>query len=175
MKKIKRKIGIAVLAVLCVSLLCACGNKGSNGGSDANTTKIADDVAVEDIATKVESAMALENEMSTQDANYIQGMMKMDVSNYAEYIVKVNAFGTNIDEFGIFKGKDADQTAEISQAVSDYLKMRNDTWMTEYMPEERPKMEAASYEVCGNYVMYCILDDAAKTTAFNTFKSALGA
>ncbi len=51
--------------------------------------------------------------------------------------------------------------------------MRNDTWMTEYMPEEHPKMEKASFVTFGNYVMYAILDDDAKQTAFDAMESCL--
>ena len=87
----------------------------------------------------------------------------------------MNAFGANVDEYGIFKAKDEEQAKEIAAAVEAYLKMRNDTWMTEYMPEERPKMEAASYETAGLYVMYAVLADEAKTAAFDAFTASLQA
>lgn len=164
----KRTISLVLLAVLCVGLLCACNN-----GTDTPTTKT--DVSVTDLAAKVDEAIGAGENMAARDEDYIQGMMKMDVSNYSEYIVKTNAMGTNIDEYGIFKAADETQAAEIAQAVDAYLKMRNETWMEEYMPEEHPKMEAASYEVCGLYVMYAVLADDAKTAAFGAFTGALEA
>lgn len=165
----KRTISLVLLAVLCVGLLCAC----SDGGADTPTVKT--DVSVTDLAAKVDEAIGAGENMASRDDNYIQGMMDMDVSNYSEYIVKTNAMGTNVDEYGIFKAADEAQATEIAQAVDAYLKMRNETWMDEYMPEERPKMEAASYEVCGLYVMYAVLADDAKTAAFDAFTGALKA
>jgi hypothetical protein len=32
--------------------------------------------------------------------------MKMDVSAFSEYTVKINGYGVNIDEYGVFKGAD---------------------------------------------------------------------
>ena len=163
----KRSISLLLLAGLCLGLLCACG-----GGeiSDYRT-----DVSVADIAAKVDEAIQAGDNMASVDANYILNRMELDVSDYAEYVVKVNAFGANVDEYGIFKAKDADQAAEIASAVEAYLKMRNDTWMTEYMPEERPKMEAATYKTAGLYVMYAVLWDVEKTAAFDAFTGALQA
>lgn len=167
----RKTISLVLLAVLCAGLLCAC----NGGDTHTDTPAIKTDVTVDDLAAKVDEAIGAGDNMAARDASYIQGMMDMDVSSYAEYVVKTNAMGTNVDEYGIFKGTDEAQAAEIAQAVDAYLKMRNETWMTEYMPEERPKMEAASYEVCGVYVMYAVLADDAKTAAFDAFTGTLKA
>jgi hypothetical protein len=41
------------------------------------------------------------------------------------------------------------------------------------MPEEYPKLENASVKALGNYVIYAILSDSAKTDALDAFESAL--
>ena len=163
----KRSISLLLLACLCLGLLCACG-----GGeiSDYRT-----DVAVADIAAKVDEAIGTGDNMAAVDANYVLNRVKLDTDDYESFVMKVNAFGANVDEYGIFKAKDADQAKEIAAAVDAYLQYRNETWMTEYMPEERPKMEAASYETAGLYVMFAVLWDEEKAAAFDAFTSALTA
>jgi len=99
--------------------------------------------------------------------------MQMDVTDYADYIVNINAYGTSVDEFGIFKGSDKAQTTAIADAVKTYLQLRIDTWIPEYMPEEFPKLENAEYKVVGNYVMYAVLSDSEREAAFSSFEGAL--
>ncbi len=161
----KKQITALTLAfLLCLSALCGCG--GKKGYSD--------DIAVSSIADRVDEATGKnDGSMIAVDESYIKGSMKMDPSGFEEYVVKINAYGANIDEYGIFKGADEKQTKEIESQVEAYLKMRNDTWMTEYMPEEHPKMEKASFVTYGNYVMYAILDDDIKQTAFDAMKGCL--
>ena len=99
--------------------------------------------------------------------------MKMDVSDYAGYTVKINAYGANIDEYGIFQAADDKQAKDVEAAVEAYLQLRLDSWMDEYMPEEKPKLSSAEVKSEGKYVMYAILGDADKTAAFEAFAGAL--
>jgi hypothetical protein len=55
-------------------------------------------------------------------------------------------YGANVDEYGVFRGADEAQAAEIKKAVEDYLAMRVDSWMDAYMPEEKPKVTSAQIE-----------------------------
>ncbi|HHU22737.1 MAG TPA: DUF4358 domain-containing protein [Clostridiales bacterium] len=162
MRSTARYAALLIIFVLVLSLLSACGK-----------SDVADDVPVEDIVQKVDEALGNDGTLVAVDADYIRGSMRMDVSDYAGYVVKINAFGANIDEYGIFKGADENQTREIAKAVEDYLQMREDTWMVEYMPEEHPKLLAAEHKTLGNYVMYAILWEEEKATAFDAFTAAL--
>ena len=47
--------------------------------------------------------------------------------------------------------------------------------MDEYMPEEKPKLENAEVKTVGNYVMYAILSDDGKKSAFGAFEKSLKA
>lgn len=162
----KNTISLVLCAVLILSLLAACGGSKS---------EYRNDVAVSAIGGSIDAILSNGADMKELSDTYITGSMKMDVSDYEEYYVKVASKGINIDEYGIFKGSDAEHTKAIETAVKDYIQFRIDTWMSEYMPEEYPKLENAEVKVCGNYVMYAILSDEEKAAAFDKFESTLKA
>lgn len=145
--------------------LCACS-------SDESKVEYKTDVAVSELAEQVAAVNSGWN-FAAMTESYISGAMKIDVSSYADYIVNMNALGTNVDEFGIFKAKDEASAASVKEDAENYLQFRLDTWMEEYMPEEKPKLENAEVKVCGLYVMYAILDDSSRADAFAAFENAL--
>ena len=158
------KRSLAILLAVCALLsLCACGG---------DKAEYKDDVAVSDLADKI---IATNDSWSFTEMNdsYLEGAMKLNPSDFAEYSVNINAMGTTADEFGIFKAKDAGSVTAVKEAAEGYLSFRLDTWMDEYMPEEKPKLEKAEVKVCGLYVMYAILDDSARSAAFEAFEGAL--
>ena len=152
-----------ILATLCS--LCACS-------SGKSTVEYKTDVAVSELAEQI-TAINDNWNFAAMNENYIAGAMKIDVSGYADYIVNINALGTNVDEFGIFKANDEGSAASVKEDAENYLKFRLDTWMDEYMPEEKPKLENAEVKVCGLYVMYAIFDDATRADAFAAFENYL--
>lgn len=158
--KNKRRFGAAVLALTMLMLLCACGSG-------------AKDVPIEDVTAAVDEALGKGDSLVAVDENYIKGYMKMDVADYEGFTVKINAYGANIDEYGVFRAKDSSQAKEVESALKSYLQLRLDSWMDEYMPEEKPKLTAAEIRSSGNYVIYCILSDADKQAAFDAFDGAL--
>jgi len=156
---------LALISILLMlSLFAGCGK----------TAEVKNDVAVTDVSAAVASVLS-DDALVSVDADYIAGSMKMDVADYDSYDVKINSKGVNIDEFGIFKAKDAAQLVTVTKAVNDYIQMRKDTWMVEYMPEERPKLDSSEIMIRGNYVMYAILSDEDKHAAFDAFEKALTA
>jgi len=161
----KKFIAIALI-LAAILAFCACGNDSGSKveyKTDVTAAQLAEQVtAVNDSWTFV-----------AMDEDYIAGAMKLDVSGYADYVVNINGFGTNVDEYGIFKAKDEASVAAVKEDAENYLKFRLDTWMEEYMPEEKPKLEKAEVKVCGLYVMYAILDDASRADAFAAFETAL--
>ena len=64
------------------------------------------------------------------------------------------------------------ETEKRHKMIEDYLKVLQDSWMN-YQPEEKPKLDGAEIKVVGDYVMYAILSDADRATAFKAFESAL--
>lgn len=156
--------------VLCIVMLCGLISACGSGGAD-----IRDDVPVADISTAVDAVAGGGDGMVAAPESHVTSFMKMSAEDYSEYAVKLNSKGVNIDEYGIFKGKDSEQVKTIKAAVDTYLQLRKDTWIVEYMPEEFPKLENAEVKVVGNYVMYAILSDEAKSAGFAAFEDALKA
>ncbi len=154
----KRTIALllALAALLC--LLCACG-----GGKAARS-----DVPVEDLAAAVDKAIGGEK-YSTVDESYINGRLQLDLGLCESYVVRLNV----VDEYGVFKAKDAEAAKTLEKQVQAYLENRLATWMDEYMPEEKPKVENAECRVVGNYVTYAILSDSNRSAAFKAVEAAL--
>lgn len=82
--------------------------------------------------------------------------------------------GTNIDELGLFKGADASQAERLKTAVTDYLQLRLNSWMPEYLPDEFPKLQNAKLWTEGSYVMYAILSDDGREAALEAFEGCFG-
>lgn len=158
----RRIVSFALLLVVAVSLLCSCGKKAGYKNN----------VEVGKLAESAEKAAKLEG-LSEIDDNYINNRMQLELTDVSEYVVKVNVYGTNIDEYGIFKAENEKQAKALSAELEDYLKRRDDEWMHEYMPEEYPKLEKAECKSYGNYVVYAILSDDAKSALFADVKSQL--
>lgn len=165
MKNLEKSFPI-ICAFLLVLLFSACGEKGKTVSNDVN---------VSDISASVSEALGDNDAFVSVPESYISDLMKMNASNYDSYDVKINSKGINIDEYGIFKAKDSSQTSDIEKTLEDYLKLRISTWMPEYMPEEFPKLKNAEIKIVGNYVMYAILSDSGKKTAFEIFEKSLTA
>ena len=122
---------------MCLSLLAACG-----GGNDAV------DPGFDNVVAAVEGAVSTDG-MAQMDANYIENMFKLITDDYEQALVMATNVGTTIDEFGLFKGADSAQAEELHTAVNDYLKLRLDAWMPEYLPDELPKLQNAQvWKMC---------------------------
>lgn len=152
--------------ILTVCLACLIAAFAGCGGAN-----IRDDVEVETLAVAVDAAIGADS--ITQAPDTYAFTWKMDVSGASEYVIKINSYGVNIDEYGIFKAKDSASVPAVKKAVDNYIQNRKDAWMSEYMPEEYPKLDNAEVEVLGSYVMYAILDEADKAAAFTAFEAEL--
>lgn len=157
-----RCIPAALLACL---LLVSC----SSGTSEVT---YADDVAVSQLSEAVDQAVAMDS-LIAMDENYLKNAMQLDPSQFADYTVKLNGMGITIDEYGIFQAKDADSVAEVTQLAEDYLQFRLDNWMSEYLPEEFPKLEEAQVETYGTYVVYTIMSEETAQLAFDAVADVL--
>ncbi len=158
MKKLQKIISLLLAAAALCALLCACG-----GGKTKN-------VPVSELADKVCAALG-KTDMADPGANYVRGYMRRTPEEIGEYVILKNVMGTNIDEFGIFKAGTMDAAA-LREMIEGYIKILQDSWMN-YQPEEEPKLKGAEIRSSGDYVMYVILSDADKTTAFKAFTDAL--
>lgn len=156
----KKAISLLLVLVMTAALFTACG-----GSAKKN-------VSVSELSAKVSETIGKTDSLVAVDSNYIRGYMKVDAAQFGEYSMMINAYGANIDEYGIFKAGDM-SAKDIEAAVNAYLELRKAAWMDEYMPEEKPKLTNAEVRVSGDYVMYCILSDDDKAAAFGAFEDAL--
>ena len=162
MKKINRIFALLLAAALLSCALCACGS--------SDTTK---DVPAADITAAVADKLGKTEAMSAANDNWIKGYMKVDTASFGDCSVMVNSIGANVDEFGVFKAGESMSAKDIEATVQAYLDLRLQSWMDEYMPEEKYKVEDAEYKVIGDYVMYCILSAEDAEAAFSTFEGML--
>lgn len=156
---------IALLALLAMVLaFSACAK--------APAVTYRSDVGMAELSGAVEAYLDA-GSLAQMQESYLTGPMKLDTALFADYVVKINAYGANIDEYGIFKAPDAASVDSVKQAVEGYLQLRRDTWMEEYMPEEKPKLTQAEIRVAGQYVMYAIVSDDARKPVLDAFENAL--
>ena len=158
MKNFQKIIALVLTVTALCALLCGCG-----GGK-------VKDVPVKELSDAVCAALG-KSDMADPGANYVKGYMRRSPEEIGEYVILKNVMGTNIDEFGIFKAGTMDAAA-LKEMINGYIKILQDSWMN-YQPEEEPKLKGAEIRSSGDYVMYVILSDADKTTAFKAFTDAL--
>ncbi len=162
MKKMTKITALILVLAMMACLVSACGDKSD----DKN-------VPAADIAAAVAEKIGKSDAMSAVDANWVKGWMKVDAAEFGDFAVYLNSYGANVDEFGVFKAGENMSAADIEKTVQSYLDLKLASWMDEYMPEEKYKVEDASYEVVGNYVMYCILSGEDSEAAFGVFSEML--
>lgn len=151
-----KKFSIVLLIVLSLCLLASCASdEPKDPGMDA-------------VASAVFSSIDTENMAQIPDS-YVESMMQIAPDGYVSRNTLISAVGTNINEYGIFQGKDETQTAALKAALEDYLEYRQELWMDEYLPQEKPKLDNAKVWVEGNYVMYAILGDEELDAAHTAF------
>ena len=148
--------------------LAACGSK------PAAQVSYRSDAAMSELSGAVEQHLDAKSLAAMQES-YLTGPMKLDTGLFADYVVKINAYGANIDEYGIFKAPDEASVDSVKAAIDGYIQLRKDTWMEEYMPEEKPKLTKAEVRTVGQYVIYVIVDDSVRGDILSAFETALRA
>lgn len=157
--KIKRLFA-AVLLLSLMLCLCACG------------AKYRDDVPISRFVAVIDARMG-GSDLAEMNSGYISGAMHLDPNSFGGYVVKLNAKGINIDEYGVFRTPDNGKVSDVQDAIEGYLKLRRDSWMKEYMPEEKPKLDKAEVKVYGNYVLYVIASDEVRENVYQEVEKLL--
>ncbi len=155
----KRTVCFLTALTMLVCMLCACGS-GNN----------AKDPDIQTVADKVGAAMDISEMSLTPDA-YVEDVMNIASDGYVSRCTLISHIGTNINEYGIFLGKDSEQAASLKSALETYLEYRESVWMDEYLPDEKPKLDNAEIWQQGNYVVYVILGDSDRAAVKAAFQS----
>lgn len=134
------------------------------GASSCATVSYRDDVAVGEILDAAKSALG--------ESDY----MDADGDTYTVYFGGEDAFAavedcgivyhkttTNVDQFGVFRVKAGEGTADVREMVEEYLAGQQsylNSFATAYNQAELSKIENAEVGVVGCYVWFAILDGA---------------
>ncbi|MBR5262068.1 MAG: DUF4358 domain-containing protein [Oscillospiraceae bacterium] len=160
-----KKSIIILLCLASLCLMCACG------GSEPSST-VRSDVPASDISAAVEAAISSEGLIQV-DESYILGRMQIDTAKCSDYVVKITSIGTAIDEYGIFRAADEASAKEVTEQVKAYFERYLASWMDEYRPEEKPKLQAAEVHTEGVYVFYTIMGEADADAALAALNSLI--
>lgn len=145
MKKVS-VITLFLLAVLCVSLLCACGSKEPD---------------MKTVGTAVYNAIG-DEQMANLPDGYVEDVMGIALDGYASRNAMANI--NNGNEYGIFCGKDASQTEELRAALEAYLVYRLDN-------DDSTSIKNAEVWTSGSYVMYAIVGNDIRPAVKDAFTS----
>ncbi|MDO4475116.1 MAG: DUF4358 domain-containing protein [Eubacteriales bacterium] len=145
----KKKFTLAVLTILAIFLLTACGGKKS-GDITVDITKLCDDLKA--TVTSGDLIIANENNLA---ATYFFEMDKLE-----ESIAALNS-GANACEVAIVKCKDSDYVSEVQDLFKGRVQNQSNLF-ADYNAAEVSKLDAAIIKSAGNYVVFCVTDDTAK-------------
>ena len=147
---------ILLIFTLCVLLLCSCAK-------NKVTIEYKTDVDVNSIASKVIE----ENELTTltkADEGWVALNIPVDTSLCESSVVYISITGES-NLFGIFKATSEENANKLNEMANKYLDNLEANWMSEYAPEELPKVQNAITMKCGNYVSFIILEDELRDNA----------
>ncbi len=162
-----------ILSVITLSLSCiACKSKNS----------YRDDLTSADVIQQIETALAGGDGYIPVSDGFIspsswgeEYTSLLDAVSDWEIRISENK-DANVDEFGVFHVKNPDQVSEVKSIVDSYIatqQLRLPSILDMYNPDEIPKVENAKVLVCGNYVLYTILNDEATGKAQSACKDEL--
>ena len=131
-----------------------------------------DDTPAE-LCAAVNAALPISSELTAPDPMYAMTVFN-DVSEHLEaFSVLVNAYGMTWDEYGILK-VDAEENIEaVKASVNAYLAESLAAFTDDYPASEKAKLENATVNVFGRFVVYCILSEENTQTVMNTVEETL--
>jgi hypothetical protein len=144
--------------------------------------KFRDDVTAAQLADSVTASLSATDGWRQVSESYISASLWGE--DYADYLDKVTEYrivvsensDMNIDEVGIFLCKSEKDAKTVAQFARDYVdtkKLHLSDQLKSYNPAELPKLDYATVNVMGRYVMYTLLSSADTTTAGSAMEKAL--
>lgn len=168
-----------LLCALCATLLIA-----SLAACDSSDGNWKDDLTSASLSTTVKAALPAGDGWDTVSDDYISpSAWGEDYADYlalvTDYVITISAESDmNVDEMGVFHVKNAKDANKIKSFAEKYLeakKLRMAPLLESYNQAELPKLDCAEVTVCGNYVLYTILNAEDTTAAHSAFEKALKA
>ena len=163
---------LCLLLSLCLLLpLASCGGKSYR-----------DDVTAAQLSDTVTASLSATDGWRQVSDKYISPSAWGE--DHADYMAKVTEYrivvsensDMNIDEVGVFLCNSEKDAKTVAQFVQSYLATKTlqlTHSLESYNPAELPKLDYATVNVMGRYVMYTILSSADTTVAGSTMEKAL--
>ena len=163
---------LCLLLALCLALpLTAC---------DSGTWR--DDLTAAQLSNSITAALPAGDGWRQVSENYVSPSSWGE--DYADYLEKVAEYrivvsensDMNIDEVGVFLCKSEKDAKAVKEFCENYLNakaLQLKPLLESYNPDELPKLDYATVNVMGRYVMYSILSSADTTTAGSAMEKAL--
>lgn len=169
-----RKLICAVIAISILSNIQSCDMRGGE--------KYRDDLSAEDIVDEIEDALPSLDGYREVDKDYVSRMNFGD--GYEElinaaadwHIVISERSEANADTIGVFRIRESSGLGGALSAVETYLsaqKLRLGTSFANYVATEQPKIDNAKVKVCGNYILFTILERNRSDVAERTFEDMI--
>lgn len=141
-----------------------------------------DDVSAAQLSNSVTSALPAGDGWRQVSENYISPSSWGE--DYTDYLEKVAEYrivvsensDMNIDEVGVFLCKSEKDAKAVKEFCENYLNAKTlqlKPLLESYNPDELPKLDYATVNVMGRYVMYSILSSADTTAAGSAMEKAL--
>ena len=113
-------------------------------------------------------------------AEYGESQLKYEFGDAArgaeEYCILYSVKVEDINEIGVFFAKDEQNVKAIAEDCKKYIddmKENKRAFISSYAPDQLPKLDKAEVRICGNYVMYAVLDPKDSELAYNQIKKRL--
>ena len=141
-----------------------------------------DDRTAAEVCDAVTASLSATDGWRQVSENYISASAWGE--DYADYMAKVTEYrivvsensDMNIDEVGIFRCKSEKDAKAVGQFAENFLatkKLQMTSLLESYNPAELPKLDYATVNVMGCYVMYTVLGSADTTVAGSALEKAL--
>jgi hypothetical protein len=141
-----------------------------------------DDLTAAQVCDSVVSAIPSEDGWRAVSDKYISPSSWGE--DYTDYLEKVAEYrivvsensDMNIDEVGVFLCKSEKDANAVKEFCENYLNakaLQLKPLLKSYNPDELPKLDYATVNVMGRYVMYSILSSSDTTTAGSALEKAL--
>jgi len=155
---------ILIILSLVFTLLSSCG------GDKAAVS----DVPTADISAQIDTLLSNAGKLSAADDDYVKGMFELDTALLEEYVLKIQVSGTEIDQYGIFKAADEANISAVEAALNGYIDTVKTNWGNfNYLPEEKVKLDNASVETIGSYVVFTVLSEDESTAVIDKINEML--
>ncbi len=134
-----------------------------------------DDLDCDDIAERMVKSFTNNSDFSEYDDEHI-GFLFRNISSPTDCSVVYSTDVNDISEIGVFHCTDEESAKRFSISVGEYLrdmKQNQRAFISSYAPLEIRKLDASEVRVFGNYVIYAVLEEEDKESAFNSAKKEL--